>query len=92
MGSSAVAGSADALVNGPSAILAAIGLWRMRKWGYAAVWFVAGFYIYASVEIFTTFIQAGPPYLPEIFVPQTLAVLLAIVLMLYSWRYREQFA
>lgn len=82
---------ADTLVNGPACVLAAIGLWRLRKWGYALGWFVAGFYIYASVEIFAAFLHAGPPYLPEIFVPQTLAVLLALALMRVMWRHRDAF-
>jgi hypothetical protein len=52
----------DVLVNAPASLLAGIGLWRMRKWGYAPGWFVAGFYLYASVEIFVHVWPGEPPY------------------------------
>ena len=56
----------DILVNGPASIAAAIGLWKMKQWGYATSQFVAGFYVYASVEIFVHVAQDGPPYAMEI--------------------------
>lgn len=43
---------AGILVNAPVSIIASIGLWKLRRYGYIASQFVAGFYIYASVEIF----------------------------------------
>ena len=42
----------DILVNAPASIVAAVGLWRLRRFGFVGSQFVAGFYIYASVEIF----------------------------------------
>jgi hypothetical protein len=82
----------DILVNAPASIIAAIGLWQLRRYGYIASQFVAGFYIYASVEIFVHVIQEGPPYPPEIVAPQVLAVAVAAVLVLYLWRIRNRFA
>ena len=82
----------DILINAPASIIAAIGLWRMREWGYVASQFVAGFYIYASVKIFVHVVQDGPPYLPEIVAPQVLAVLVAIALVVYLWRIRDRFS
>jgi hypothetical protein len=81
----------DLLVNAPATFIAAIGLWRMKRFGYVAAQFVAGFYIYASVEIFVQMLQEGPPYPPEIFGPQILAVLVAIGLLVYPNRYRRLF-
>lgn len=81
----------DILVNAPASILAAIGLWRLRKYGYVAAQFVAGFYIYASVEIFVHVFQPGPPFALEILVPQVFAVLVAIVLVVYLWRLQSLF-
>jgi hypothetical protein len=81
----------DILVNAPASVAAAVGLWKMRQWGYAASQFVAGFYVYASVEIFIHVAQAGPPYAVEIVAPQVLAVLIAIALVAYLWRIRGQF-
>jgi hypothetical protein len=81
----------DILVNGPASIAAAIGLWKMKQWGYATSQFVAGFYIYASVEIFVHVAQDGPPYAMEIVAPQILAVLVAVALVAYLWRIRDQF-
>jgi hypothetical protein len=81
----------DILINAPASIIAAVGLWRMRHWGYIASQFVAGFYVYASVEIFVHVAQNGPPYPPEIVAPQVLAVLVAIALVVYLWRIRDQF-
>jgi len=81
----------DILVNAPASMIAAIGLWGMRRYGYVASQFVAGFYIYASVEIFVEIIQAGPPYSIEIVVPQIMAVAVAAVLVVYLWRIQEMF-
>jgi hypothetical protein len=81
----------DILINAPASIIAAIGLWRMKDWGYVASQFVAGFYIYASVKIFVHVVQEGPPYEPEIIAPQVLAVLVAIALVVYLWRIRDRF-
>jgi len=81
----------DILINAPASIIAAVGLWKMKQWGYAASQFVAGFYVYASVEIFVHVTQEGPPYLLEIVVPQVLAVLAAVALVVYLWRIRGRF-
>jgi hypothetical protein len=82
---------ADILVNAPASIVAAVGLWRMRQWGYAAAQFVAGFYTYASVEIFVMVIQDGAPYPLRIILPQLAALLIAAFLVLYRWRIRSRF-
>ena len=81
----------DILVNTPASLIAAIGLWKLKKYGYVVSQFVAGFYIYASVEIFVHVIQAGPPYAMEIVAPQVLAVLVAIGLVFYLWRIQTLF-
>jgi hypothetical protein len=81
----------DILVNAPASIVASIGLWKLRRYGYVAAQFVAGFYVYASVEIFVEVIQSGPPYPVEIVAPQVLAVAVAIVLVVYLWHVQELF-
>jgi hypothetical protein len=81
----------DILVNAPASMIAAIGLWGMRRYGYVASQFVAGFYVYASVEIFVEVVQTGPPYAIEIIVPQVMAVGVAVILVVYLWRIREMF-
>ena len=81
----------DILVNAPASIVASIGLWKLRRYGYVAAQFVAGFYVYASVEIFVEVIQSGPPYPIEIVAPQVLAVAVAIALVTYLWRVQELF-
>ena len=79
----------DLLVNAPASMIAAIGLWRMKRYGYVASQFVAGFYIYASVEIFVDVVQTGPPFPVEILLPQVFAVAVGIILVVYLWRIRE---
>ncbi len=81
----------DILVNAPASIIAANGLWRLKRYGFAAAYFVAGFYIYASVEIFVHVFQASPPFAVEILVPQILAVFVAITLMIYLWKKHDLF-
>lgn len=81
----------DILVNAPASIIAAIGLWQLRRYGYIASQFAAGFYVYASVEIFVHVIQEGPPYPLEIVAPQVIAVAVAVVLILYLWRIQSRF-
>jgi len=81
----------DLLVNVPSSIIAAIGLWKIKKYGYIASQFVAGFYIYASCEIFVEEFQSGPPFQVEIIVPQVAASILAIVLVIYLWERKDIF-
>ena len=63
----------------------------MRRYGYVASHFVAGFYIYASVEIFVEVVQGGPPYPTEIIMPQIMSVAVAAALMVYLWRIQEMF-
>jgi hypothetical protein len=81
----------DILVNTPASIIAAIGLWTLKPFGYPASQFVAGFYIYASAYIFLEVLQGGPPYPLQIVLPQVLAVIIAMGLIVYGWRYRELF-
>jgi hypothetical protein len=81
----------DILVNAPASLIAAIGLWKMRQWGYVAAQFVAGFYVYGSVEIFVMVIQHGPPFPIEIVVPQIAAVIVAACLVFYLWPLRARF-
>jgi hypothetical protein len=82
---------ADLFVNAPASIIAAIGLWRLKRYGYVASQFVAGFYVYASVMIFVEMFQGGLPRTFAIYGPQTLAVLVAIALVFYLWRIRDLF-
>ncbi len=81
----------DILVNAPASMIAAIGIWRMKRYGYVAAQFVAGFYIYASVEIFVDVFQSGPPYPMAIVIPQVLAITLGVILVVYLWQIQEQF-
>jgi hypothetical protein len=81
----------DILVNTPASIIAAIGLWQGRRFGYIAAQFTAGFYIYGSVEIFVMVFQAPPPYPLEILVPQIAALIVAAFLVLYLWRIQNLF-
>ncbi len=82
----------DILVNAPASWLTAAGLWKLRRFGYLGSYFVAGFYIYASVYIFVEVFRSGPPYPIEIVVPQILAILVAIALLVFPDRYRDRFA
>lgn len=84
----------DILINAPASIIAGIGLWQMRRYGFYAGLFVAGFYIYASVYIFVETLSG--PLLPTgtllaILIPQTLAVMVAICLLTVLPRQREAF-
>ncbi len=81
----------DILVNAPASIIAAIGLWRLKRYGFMSAYFVSGFYIYASVEIFVHVFQGGPPFAIEILAPQIFAVMVAIALIIYLWKKQELF-
>jgi hypothetical protein len=85
---------ADILINAPASIIAAVGLWRMKRYGYLASQFVAGFYIYASVEIFVDLCQHGAASTAEywaILIPQVFAVLVAGLLIAYLWTLQDRF-
>jgi len=82
---------ADLLVNAPASILAAFGLWKLKKYGFAASQFCAGFYLYASVIIFTQIGQGDLPASIEIILPQALAILVALFLIFYLWRVQDLF-
>lgn len=82
---------ADFFINFPLSILAGIGLWRMRQYGYVAAQIVAGFYIYASVLIFVEMFQGELPLSPEIWGPQTFAVLIGLALIFYLWPLKTKF-
>ena len=82
---------ADILINAPASIIAAIGLWKLKRYGYVVSQFCAGFYIYASVIIFVEVAQSGAPYSMEIILPQLLGVIVAIFLIFYLWRVKDVF-
>lgn len=82
---------ADILINAPASLLAAIGLWKGRHYGFTAAQFTAGFYTYASVEIFVDVLQGRLPASAEILAPQVLAVLIAAALVFYLGQVREAF-
>ncbi len=82
---------ADFFINFPTSILAGIGLWRMKKFGYVAAQFVAGFYIYASALIFVDMFQGAIPNTPEIWAPQLLAIVIGMVLVFGLWPVRDRF-
>ena len=81
----------DFFINFPASVLAGVGLWRMRRFGYVAAQFVAGFYLYASVLIFVEMFQGELPSSPEIWGPQGLAVLVGLALVVYLWPLRDRF-
>ncbi|MEJ2265461.1 MAG: hypothetical protein P8X95_18605 [Anaerolineales bacterium] len=81
----------DILVNAPACFISAIGLWQGKRYGYVAAQFTAGFFVYASVEIFVTVFQEPPPYPLEILIPQIFAVIVAYFLVFYLWRFRDLF-
>lgn len=83
---------ADFFINFPVSVLAGVGLWHMRFYGYIAAQFAAGFYIYASVLIFIDMLQVKLPLSPEIWVPQTAAVIVGLLLVFFLWRVRDRFA
>jgi hypothetical protein len=76
----------DILVNAPACIISAVGLWGGRRYGYVAAQFTAGFFVYASVEIFVMVFQAPPPFPLEILIPQVFAVIVAYFLVFHLWR------
>jgi hypothetical protein len=82
----------DTLINAPASIITALGLWRLRKYGYLGSYFVSGFYIYASAYIFVEVIQGGSPYPFEIVLPQALALATAVALLIFPNRYRDRFS
>ena len=81
----------DILVNAPASMIASIGLWKCKRYGYSASQFVAGFYVYASVEIFMHNIQGDLPNTLAILAPQILAVLVAFGLVFYLWKIQDLF-
>ncbi len=82
---------ADFFINFPLSVLAGVGLWGMRKYGYVAAQIVAGFYLYASMLIFVDMFQGRLPASPEIWGPQAFAVLIALALIFYLWPQKEKF-
>ena len=81
----------DIIINTPACIISAVGLWGGRRYGYIASQFTAGFFVYASVEIFVMVFQEPPPYPMEILLPQILAVIVAFFLVAYLWRFYDLF-
>jgi hypothetical protein len=84
----------DILVNAPASFIAAVGLWTMRRYGYVAAQFCAGFYLYASIHIFVTVAQSTttpPGEMTAIVVPQVVAVLMAAASVVGLWPIQEHF-
>jgi hypothetical protein len=72
-------------------MIAAVGLWRLRRYGFVASLFVAGFSGHAWVEILVEVFQERAPYALEIVLPQIAAVAVAITLIVYLWNVRSLF-
>ena len=81
----------DILVNAPASMIASIGLWRFKRYGYVASQFTAGFYVYASVEIFAGIIQGDLPNTLAIIAPQVLALVVAFGLVFCLWKIQDLF-
>jgi hypothetical protein len=81
----------DIFINAPASIIAAIGLWTMRRYGFILSQFVAGIYLYASLKIFVMAAQGNLPATVEIILPQALAVLVALALIFYLWPLQDRF-
>jgi hypothetical protein len=81
----------DILVNAPACLIAAVGLWTCRRYGYIASQFAAGVFMYGSVEIFVQAAQGTLSSGPEILIPQALAVVVALLLVFYLWRIQQVF-
>ena len=81
----------DILVNTPACLAASYGLWKLKRFGYPASQFVAGFFIYASTYIIVEVFQAGQPYPLEILLPQIGAVITAVLLVIYLYPIRDLF-
>lgn len=82
---------ADILINAPASLLAAVGLWRLRRYGYVAGYFVAGLYLYASTFIIADALLTRPADFWAILVPQILAVAVALALLWLLPRWRPLF-
>ncbi|MFQ5762337.1 MAG: hypothetical protein ACE5PO_04805 [Candidatus Bathyarchaeia archaeon] len=82
---------ADLLVNAPASILAGVGLWKLKRYGFVASQFCAGFYLYASVKIFALVGQGDLPVSIEGILPQAIAVVAAFFLIFYLWRVQDLF-
>jgi hypothetical protein len=81
----------DLLINVPTSIIAAIGLWRNKKYGYVASQIFSGFGLYASVEIFVKVFQGNLVNSAEIMIPQIITVILALILIMYLWKIKDDF-
>jgi hypothetical protein len=81
----------DIFINAPASLIAAFGLWQMKRYGFAAAQFVAGLYLYASLKIFVMVAQENLPATAEIILPQALAVLVALGLVFYLWPIQDSF-
>lgn len=82
---------ADMFVNAPATLVAAVGLWRLRRYGYVAGYFVAGIYLYASAFIIVEALETRPADFWAILIPQLLAVMVGVALLLYLPRARSLF-
>lgn len=72
----------DLLVNAPTSMLAGIGFWKRKWFGYIAAQFAAGFYPSASIEIPVDVLGKGRAIPIEIVLPQVLAVAAGLALVL----------
>lgn len=82
---------ADILINAPASMIAGVGLWRLRRYGYLAGYFVAGFYLYASTFIIVEAFEQHPADFWAILVPQVLAVVVAMALLIYLPQVQKYF-
>lgn len=69
---------ADLLITGPLSLLAALGVWKMRSWGYLVGLMVCGIYLFGSALVYISLIWNGSPYPPELAYPPILGICFSI--------------
>lgn len=80
---------ADLLITGPLSLLAALGVWKMRSWGFTLGLMVCGIYLFGSALVYITLIWNGAPYPPELVYPPILGIGFGITYPIWLQKYPQ---
>ncbi|NMC06867.1 MAG: hypothetical protein GYA24_16735 [Candidatus Lokiarchaeota archaeon] len=69
---------AELVVAAPAAILASVGMSRLRRWGMLLVLFTTGVLIYGSILVYASILSTGFPFPLELCIPPVFGIGLCI--------------
>jgi hypothetical protein len=77
---------ADLLITGPLSLLAAIGVWRRKSWGFLLGLMACGMYLFGSALVYVSLLWNGAPFPIELVFPPVVGIVFGIFFPIWVLR------